>query len=154
MIKLSWLHTKLLKPLNQKGLFDILLDINLTSLEELSNKPRHLDRWKNLLKYYGVSEPSVLQARISYLKDLYTTWKDRDNLPEVYELAIKLSTRELDTLKYTLFLLEEKILEIKPQYMNLIHGIWGILLFKELNSNNYVQVIKTPRIFKNPQDVV
>lgn len=130
--------------LSTKDLFNFLLEMNIEGINQLIRYPdRHLAQWTKLLQYYGLKPgDKMLMDKLKYLKKLYLRWKNHPDIPDYQEIH-SMEEVWLNTLRYTLYLIEENILIYHPDLLEKIYTLWGYLLNKGDGYDNSFHFILT-----------
>lgn len=119
---------KLRRPLTKEQIFNQVLDIIIEALEELDKG--QLKDWKNIFQYYGTNVEYILKEK-NRIIEFFREWKEETS-PLKSGKFISVNIKWWNTIKYTLYLMEEEILLDTEENLGLLE-LWEILYGQEDN---------------------
>lgn len=135
------------KPLSMYEILDMVLSINIEAIEE-TLREGSVDKWGFLLENYQSSIDEV-KNNANRIKGVYMDIKDDiqgNNCSNITEALSNIPLKWLNTLKYTLYLMEPDLLFQKSHLG--VWDLWDLFFYVEENLGmNYVKPLNIKKVW-------
>lgn len=135
------------KPLSMYEILDMVLSVNIEAIEE-TLREGSVDKWGFLLENYQSSIDEV-KNNANRIKEVYMDIRDDiqgNNYLNITKALSNISLKWLNTLKYTLYLIEPDLLFQKSH--SGVWDLWDLFFSVEENSGmNYVKPLNIKKVW-------